>query len=224
MNLIEIKQLNKVYKNKSIEVKAINNVNLAIEKGDFVSIIGPSGSGKSTLLYMIGGLEQPTSGDIIVNNQNITNLKEEELADYRRTKIGFVFQQFNLLSILNVKENIILPLRMEKEKVDSNYLEKLLDILNLKDYLNHLPSELSGGQQQRVALARALITRPDIILADEPTGNLDQKSSLDVMNLLETCNRELGQTVILITHNESLAARANTQYKIVDGCIYNEKG
>lgn len=219
MSIIEIKHLSKTYKNANIEVKALQNINLTIEKGEFAAIIGPSGSGKSTLLHLIGGLEKIEEGEVIVEERNIKKLNENELADYRRTQIGFVFQQYNLIPMLTARENIILPLSIENEKPDSNYFNQLIQILGIEDRLTHLPGELSGGQQQRIALARALITKPSVILADEPTGNLDRKTSLDVINLLKTSCKELNQTVLMITHDKELAEKADKTYKIVDGKI-----
>ena len=219
MSIIEVKNVSKIFKTANIEVKALQNINLTVEKGEFVTIIGPSGSGKSTLLHLIGGLEKITEGEIYVEGKNIKELKENALADYRRTQIGFVFQQYNLIPMLSAKENIILPLAIENEKVDPKYFNQLTEILGIEDRLTHLPGELSGGQQQRIALARALITKPSVILADEPTGNLDRKTSIDVITLLQKSCKELNQTILMITHDMELAQKADKIYKIIDGKI-----
>lgn len=220
MNVVEIINVGKVYvPNKDIQVKALRSINLKISKGDFLSVIGPSGSGKSTLLHLLGGLEKQTEGSIIVNGRILDKLNEDELAEYRRTEVGFVFQKYNLIPILTAKENIELPATIEQEKVDESYFNQLIKLLNLEDRLNHFPGELSGGQQQRVSIARALIMKPGIILADEPTGNLDQKASNEIVKYLKLLSKTFDQTVIMITHSMDLAKQADRIVNIVDGKI-----
>ncbi|CEN31378.1 ABC transporter ATP-binding protein [Paraclostridium sordellii] len=219
MVILETKNLCKVYGNKEIKVEALKNISININKGEFVSIIGPSGSGKSTMLHLLGGLERATSGTINVNGIDISTLSDKQLAEYRRTEVGFVFQQFNLIPILNVKENIELPLMIGEENIDENYVEELINTLGLDERKNHLPSQLSGGQQQRVAIGRALATKPSIILADEPTGNLDSKTTEEVMNLLKMSSKKFNQTLIMITHDSSIAKKADRVIHIVDGEI-----
>lgn len=219
--MIDVKNVKKIYKNNQEDVLVLKDINLKIEKGEFISIIGPSGSGKSTLLHILGGLDGVTSGSVIVNNRNIMELKEEQLADYRRKEVGIIFQNYNLLSILNVKENIILPASIEGDKIDEHYLNELIDMLGLREKITRLPSELSGGEQQRVAIARALIMKPNIVLADEPTGNLDKKTSYEVIELLKQCSEKFHQTIVMVTHDTELAKRTNKIYIVSDGEIKN---
>lgn len=219
MSILETINLSKTYGNKERKVNALNNVNINIEKGEFVAIIGPSGSGKSTLLHLLGGLEKISSGSIKVNGKDISKLKDIELAEYRRKEVGFVFQQYNLIPVLNVEENIELPLMLGNDDIDEIYINELIDVLGLKDRKNHLPSQLSGGQQQRVAIGRALSTKPSIILADEPTGNLDSKTTDEVMELLKKSIRKFKQTLIVITHDINIAKKADRIINIVDGTI-----
>lgn len=219
MSILETINLSKTYGNKESKVNALNNVNINIGKGEFVAIIGPSGSGKSTLLHLLGGLEKISSGSINVNGKDISKLKDMELAEYRRKEVGFVFQQYNLIPVLNVEENIELPLMLGNDDIDEIYINELIDVLGLKDRKNHLPSQLSGGQQQRVAIGRALSTKPSIILADEPTGNLDSKTTDEVMELLKKSIRKFKQTLIVITHDINIAKKADRIINIVDGTI-----
>ncbi|GAA0101309.1 ABC transporter ATP-binding protein [Paraclostridium bifermentans] len=219
MSILETINLSKTYGNKESKVNALNNVNINIEKGEVVAIIGPSGSGKSTLLHLLGGLEKISSGSIKVNGKDISKLKDIELAEYRRKEVGFVFQQYNLIPVLNVEENIELPLMLGNDDIDEIYISELIDVLGLKDRKNHLPSQLSGGQQQRVAIGRALSTKPSIILADEPTGNLDSKTTDEVMELLKKSIRKFKQTLIVITHDINIAKKADRIINIVDGTI-----
>lgn len=219
MSILETINLSKTYGNKESKVNALNNVNINIGKGEFVAIIGPSGSGKSTLLHLLGGLEKISSGSIKVNGKDISKLKDMELAEYRRKEVGFVFQQYNLIPVLNVEENIELPLMLGNDDIDEIYISELIDVLGLKDRKNHLPSQLSGGQQQRVAIGRALSTKPSIILADEPTGNLDSKTTDEVMELLKKSIRKFKQTLIVITHDINIAKKADRIINIVDGTI-----
>ncbi|GAA0698672.1 ABC transporter ATP-binding protein [Paraclostridium ghonii] len=219
MSILETINLSKTYGNKESKVNALNNVNINIEKGEFVAIIGPSGSGKSTLLHLLGGLEKISSGSIKVNGKDISKLKDMELAEYRRKEVGFVFQQYNLIPVLNVEENIELPLMLGNDDIDEIYISELIDVLGLKERKKHLPSQLSGGQQQRVAIGRALSTKPSIILADEPTGNLDSKITDEVMDLLKKSIRKFKQTLIVITHDINIAKKADRIINIVDGTI-----
>ncbi|RDY28095.1 ABC transporter ATP-binding protein [Romboutsia weinsteinii] len=219
MSILEAINLGKSYGKKEMKVDALKDINIEINKGEFVAIIGPSGSGKSTMLHLLGGLERPSSGTIKINNIDIGKLSDRKLAEYRRKEVGFVFQQFNLLPILNVKENIELPLLLGNEVIDENYINDIIGILGLTDRKNHLPSQLSGGQQQRVAIGRALANRPSIVLADEPTGNLDSKTTDEVMNLLKESSKKYNQTLILITHDVNIARRADRIINIVDGQV-----
>ncbi|MBS6024944.1 MAG: ABC transporter ATP-binding protein [Paeniclostridium sp.] len=221
MAILETINLGKIYGKKETEVHALRDANLKINKGEFVAIVGPSGSGKSTFLHLIGGLERPSSGTIKVDGIDICCLSDKELARYRREKVGFVFQQYNLIPVLNVEENIELPIKLDNKKVDKKYISELMDLLGLGDRKNHLPNQLSGGQQQRVAIARALSAKPSIILADEPTGNLDTKTTEEVMELLKTSIRKYNQTLIMITHNENIAKKADRIITIVDGRLSN---
>ncbi|MBP5451595.1 MAG: ABC transporter ATP-binding protein [Treponema sp.] len=222
MSILEAKDLIKVYGHGENVVHALAGVNLEVNKGEFLAIVGTSGSGKSTLLHMLGGLDRPTSGDVIVDGIPIFNLKDDELTIFRRRKIGFVFQAFNLVPVLNVYENIVLPLELDGEKVDKEYVEEIIDTLMLSSKKEVLPNQLSGGQQQRVAIARALAFRPAIILADEPTGNLDSKTGQDVLSLLKVSADKYGQTIVMITHNDEIAQLADRIIRIEDGHIVSE--
>ena len=219
MSILAAKDLVKVYGKGENSVHALAGINLEIEKGDFLAIVGTSGSGKSTLLHMLGGLDRPTSGKVIVDNIPIFNLKDDELTIFRRRKIGFVFQAYNLVPVLNVYENIVLPLELDGEKIDTEYVEEIIDTLMLTSKKEVLPNQLSGGQQQRVAIARALAFRPSIILADEPTGNLDSKTGQDVLSLLKVSADKYGQTIVMITHNDEIALLADRIIRIEDGHI-----
>ena len=219
MSLIEVKNLSKVYGSGEAEVKALKNINLNIEQGEFVAIVGPSGSGKSTLLHLIGGVDKPSSGEVIIKGESIYKLKEKELAILRRRKLGFVFQFFNLIPVLTAEENIEMPVLLDNGKIDKNYMNELLKLLGLEERRNHHPSELSGGQQQRVSIGRALANKPSIILADEPTGNLDSKNSKEVLELLKYCAKKYNQTLILITHDVNIAKSADRVVTIEDGQI-----
>lgn len=219
MNILETTELKKYYGKGPNITKALDGVNLSVEKGEFVAIVGTSGSGKSTLLNMIGGLDVPTSGKVFVDGTELSKLNEEQLTIFRRRKIGFVFQNYNLVPVLNVYENIALPVELDGGKVDKNFLEEVVGFLGLKEKLNSMPNNLSGGQQQRVAIARALIARPTIVLADEPTGNLDSKTSMDVLGLMKTSSYEFKQTLVMITHNNEIAQLADRIIHIEDGKI-----
>ncbi|ETT67315.1 ABC transporter ATP-binding protein [Paenibacillus sp. FSL R7-277] len=216
---IEAKDLSKLYGNGENSVIALNHVNLEIAPGDFISFMGPSGSGKSTLLHLLSGLDKPSSGSVIYDEKDIYLTSDKELSAFRRQKIGFIFQQFNLLPVLTARENIIMPLLLDKRQVDEAYLKDLTDMLGIKSRMTHLPSELSGGQQQRVAIARALIAKPDIVFADEPTGNLDSKSGNEVMSLLYDIWRTMRKTLVVITHDNQIARMAERQFVIVDGLL-----
>ena len=219
MALIEVKNLSKVYGSGEAEVKALKNINLNIEQGEFVAIVGPSGSGKSTLLHLLGGVDKPSSGEVIIKGESIYKLKEKELSILRRRKLGFVFQFFNLIPVLTAEENIEMPVLLDNGKIDKNYMNELLKLLGLEERRNHHPSELSGGQQQRVSIGRALANKPSIILADEPTGNLDSKNSKEVLELLKYCAKKYNQTLILITHDINIAKSADRVVTIEDGQI-----
>lgn len=219
MSILETINLSKTYGSKENKVNALNDININIEKGEFVAIIGPSGSGKSTLLHLLGGLERLSEGSIKVNGKDISKLKDKELAEYRRKEVGFVFQQYNLIPVLNVEENIELPLMLGNDNIDEIYISELIELLGLKERKSHLPSQLSGGQQQRVAIGRALSTKPSIILADEPTGNLDSKTTEEVMDLLKKSIKRYNQTLIVITHDLNIAKKADRIINIVDGKI-----
>lgn len=223
MEILKVENLNKTYGKGDNKVEALKDVNLIVNKGEFVVIVGASGSGKSTLLHMLGGLDRPTSGKVIIDGESIYEYKEERLAIFRRRKIGFVFQFFNLIPVLDVEENIALPALMDNDKVDKNYLGEIIEILGLKDRRNHLPSELSGGQQQRVSIGRALLNKPSIVFADEPTGNLDSKSSREVIELLKFTAKKYNQTLILITHDINIAPLADRVITIEDGKIVSDK-
>ncbi len=219
MVILETKGLKKYYGQKESLVKALDGVDLTVEQGEFVSIVGTSGSGKSTLLHMLGGLDYPTEGSVIVDGNDISHLKEDALAIFRRRKIGFVFQSYNLVPVLNVYENIVFPIQLDGNKVDDAYVNQIIKTLGLENKVHSLPSQLSGGQQQRVAIARALAAKPAIILADEPTGNLDSKTSQDVLGLLKVTSKKFEQTIAMITHNEEIAQMADRIIRIEDGKI-----
>ncbi len=219
MTVLETKNLKKVYGTGETAVYALRNVNFTVERGEFVAIVGTSGSGKSTLLHMLGGLDRPTSGEVFVDGKSIFSLKDEELTIFRRRKIGFVFQSYNLVPVLNVYDNIVLPIQLDGNEPNEKYISLMIRALGLESKLDSLPNQLSGGQQQRVAIARALATRPAIILADEPTGNLDSRTSQDVMGLLKMTSQKLKQTMVVITHNEEIAQLADRMIHIEDGNI-----
>ena len=222
MKILEIKNLCKTYGNGNTAVKALDNVSFSVEKGEFVAIIGPSGSGKSTLLHILGGVDTPTSGSVIIDGTDISKLDETALAIFRRRQIGLIYQFYNLIPILTVEENMTLPLLLDGKKPDKAVIKELTEALGLKDRLSFLPNQLSGGQQQRVSIGRALINNPALMLADEPTGNLDSKNSHEIISLLRRFNREHGQTVIIITHDESIALSADRTIAIVDGKIVKD--
>lgn len=224
MSILKTVELKKYYGSSENEVHALNGVNFSVEEGEFVSIVGTSGSGKSTLLHMLGGLDRPTSGKVFVDGKDIFSLKDEELTIFRRRKIGFVFQSYNLVPVLNVYENIVLPIELDGNKVDKGYVKELINTLGIKEKLDNLPNQLSGGQQQRVAIARALAAKPAIVLADEPTGNLDSRTSQDVLGLLKVTGDKFGQTIVMITHNPELAQLADRIVRIEDGLIQGRKG
>ena len=219
MSILEARGLTKIYGEGDNAVHALAGVDLEVSKGEFVAIVGTSGSGKSTLLHMLGGLDRPTSGKVLVNDVDLSGLKDDELTVFRRRKIGFVFQAFNLVPVLNVYENVILPMELDGEKVDRAYVDEILDTLMLSAKKEALPNQLSGGQQQRVAIARALAFRPAIILADEPTGNLDSKTGQDVLSLLKVSAEKYAQTIVMITHNDEIAQLADRIVRIEDGRI-----
>lgn len=223
MSILETKDLRKIYGSGDTEVRALDGVNLSVENGEFVAIVGTSGSGKSTLLHMLGGLDRPTSGSVTVDGKNIFALKDEALTIFRRRKIGFVFQSYNLVPVLNVYENIVLPVQLDGRRVDEDFIGKIVKTLGLDGRLDALPSQLSGGQQQRVAIARALAAAPAIILADEPTGNLDSKTSQDVLGLLKVTSQKFAQTIVMITHNEEIAQMADRIIRIEDGRIVSRR-
>ncbi len=216
---METKDLRKVYGSGDTEVRALDGVDLTVEKGEFVAVVGTSGSGKSTLLHMLGGLDRPTGGTVTVDGKELSAMRDEELTIFRRRKIGFVFQNYNLVPVLNVYENIVLPIQLDGNAPDKAYVERIIETLGLEAKLQNLPNNLSGGQQQRVAIARALAAKPAIILADEPTGNLDSATSLDVMGLLKVTAQKFSQTIVMITHNEELAQMADRIIRIEDGRI-----
>ncbi|MBZ9693455.1 ABC transporter ATP-binding protein [Clostridium sp. M14] len=219
MNLLEVKSISKTYGNGEAAVHALKDVSFSVPKGEFVAIVGESGSGKSTLLNMVGALDNPTSGKVFIDGKDIFSMKDSNLTIFRRRNIGFIFQNFNLIPELNVEQNIIFPVLLDYQKPDKKYLEELLTVLNLKERRHHLPSQLSGGQQQRVAIGRALITRPSLILADEPTGNLDTQNSSEVITLLKEAARKYQQTIVMITHSRSIAQTADRIIQVSDGIL-----
>ena len=219
MAILQTTNLKKYYGDGETQVRALDGVDLAVDPGEFVAIVGTSGSGKSTLLHMLGGLDRPTSGSVTVDGKDLFSLKDEALTIFRRRKIGFVFQSYNLVPVLSVWENIILPIQLDGNRVDEDYVRAVIDTLGLESKLRNLPSQLSGGQQQRVAIARALATKPAIVLADEPTGNLDSKTSQDVLSLMKVTGQRFSQTMVMITHNEEIAQLADRIIRIEDGRI-----
>ena len=219
MTILETKDLRKIYGSGDTEVRALDGVDLTVENGEFVAVVGTSGSGKSTLLHMLGGLDRPTGGTVMVDGKDIFTLKDEALTIFRRRKIGFVFQNYNLVPVLNVHENIVLPIHLDGATVDTGHVDEIIHVLGLESKLQNLPNNLSGGQQQRVAIARTLAAKPAIILADEPTGNLDSKTSQDVMSLLKVTSQRFTQTIVMITHNEEIAQMADRIIRIEDGRI-----
>lgn len=221
-NIVEVKGLSKIYKQDDQEVKALDNVSLSVHKGEFVAVVGKSGSGKSTFLHMIGGLDDATSGAVMIGGKEIFQMKQKELTEFRRERIGFIFQSYNLLPVLNVYDNIIFPLELAKRKVDREFVDAIIKVLGIEEKKNYMPSQLSGGQQQRVAIARALAMKPMIILADEPTGNLDSKNTEQVIKLLRMTAKKLGQTVILITHNQEIASFCERTITLEDGKLVND--
>ena len=223
MEILKVENLSKVYSEGETKVIALNDVSFEIQRGEFVSIVGASGSGKSTLLHLMGGIDKPTNGKIFVEDTDLSKLDENKLTIFRRRQIGIIYQFYNLVPILTVKENIELPILLDNCKVDKEKLKEIIEILKLEDRINHFPSQLSGGQQQRVAIARALITCPSIILADEPTGNLDSKNSNEVFSYLKYCNKKYAQTIIMVTHNEELAKQTDRVIKLEDGKIVLDK-
>ena len=222
MNILSVKNLSKIYGDENNHVIALDNVSFDVEIGEFIAIIGASGSGKSTLLHQIGGVDHPSSGKVIINNTDIYTLNENDLAIFRRNEIGLIYQFYNLIPVLNVKENITLPLQLAHQKVDQKPFNTLIEQLGLSNRLNHLPNQLSGGQQQRVSIARALINQPSLVLADEPTGNLDSKNSDEIIRLLKEANEKYHQTIIIITHDNNIAKLANRVITIKDGKIISD--
>ena len=223
LEILKTIDLCKNYGTGDAKVEALKNVNISINQGEFVAVVGASGSGKSTLLHLLGGVDKPTSGKVIVDGQDVYSLKEKELAVFRRRKVGFIFQFYNLIPVLTAEENITLPLLLDNKKVDKKYFEEVINILGLKDRISHLPSELSGGQQQRVSIGRAIIYKPAIILADEPTGNLDSKNSKEIVELLKFSVKKYHQTLIIITHDLNIAAQADRVLSIEDGVIVRDE-
>ena len=222
MSILQTSNLKKIYGSGDTAVHALDGVSFSVDKGEFVAIVGTSGSGKSTLLHMLGGLDRPTNGSVTVDGQKLFSLKEDDLTVFRRRKIGFVFQNYNLVPVLNVYENIVLPIQLDGNTPDADYIKSIVETLGLGSKLKNLASNLSGGQQQRVAIARALSTKPAIILADEPTGNLDSKTSLDVLKLLKMTSEKYSQTIVIITHDEQLAQMADRIVRIEDGRIVSQ--
>ncbi|HBG2916500.1 TPA: ABC transporter ATP-binding protein [Clostridioides difficile] len=221
MSILQVINLKKYYGQSSNITKALDGVTLSIEKGEFISIVGTSGSGKSTLLNMMGGLDNPTSGKVIIKGKELSNMTDEQLTIFRRRNIGFIFQNYNLVPLLNVYENIILPIGLDGETIDKDFINEIINMLSLEEKLYDMPSNLSGGQQQRVAIARALVTKPAIILADEPTGNLDSRTSSDVLSLLKVTSKKFNQTIVMITHNNEIAQLTDRIIRIEDGKIVN---
>ncbi len=223
MNILEVKNLSKIYGKGETAVKALDDVSFSVKKGDFVCIIGPSGSGKSTLLHLLGGVDRPTNGKVFIDQTDIYDLNETQLAIFRRRQIGLIYQFYNLIPILTVEENITLPMLLDEQKVDPNQFNKVVNVLGLNNRLSHLPNQLSGGQQQRVSIGRALISNPAIMLADEPTGNLDSKNSQEIMELLKMFNKTYNQTLIVITHDERIALQADRVISIKDGKVAKDE-
>jgi putative ABC transport system ATP-binding protein len=223
MEILKVENVTKIYGKGNTAVKALDKVSLSVEKGEFIAVVGPSGSGKSTLLHIIGGVDNPTSGKVYINNTDVFSLNENNLAIFRRRNIGLVYQFYNLIPVLNVEENILLPLLLDGRKEDRNHLNNLLSTLNLSDRTRHLPNQLSGGQQQRVSIGRALINNPALVLADEPTGNLDSKNSAEIIELLQYYNKTYNQTLIIITHDERIALQADRIISIEDGRIVSDE-
>lgn len=223
MEILKVENLNKIYGKGENKVNAVDNVSFSVEKGEFIAIIGASGSGKSTLLHLLGGVDKPTSGKVYIDGVDIYSMKDDDIAIFRRRQVGLIYQFYNLIPILNVKENITLPCLLDSNKVDKKRLDELLDVLNLKERENNLPNQLSGGQQQRVAIARAIINNPSIILADEPTGNLDSESSEEIVSLLKLSNKKYNQTIIMITHDLEIASNADRIITIEDGKIIKDE-
>lgn len=223
MSILKVENLSKVYGEGDNQVKALDNISFSVEKGEFVAVIGPSGSGKSTLLHLLGGVDKPTSGKVYMNNQDVYAQNDEQLAIFRRRQVGLIYQFYNLLPVLNVVENITLPMLMDGQKVNDEYLHELIKTLGLIGWECHLPNQLSGGQQQRVSIGRALMTSPAIVLADEPTGNLDRKNSQEIVDLLKLSNKKYNQTLIMITHDEDIALQADRIIYIVDGKIQRDE-
>lgn len=223
MSILQTKDLKKIYGSGEAEVHALDGVNLTVDQGEFIAVVGTSGSGKSTLLHMLGGLDRPTSGTVTVDGRELSTLNDEELTIFRRRKIGFVFQNYNLVPVLNVYENIVLPIQLDGNPEDKEYIDQIIATLGLENKLQNLPNNLSGGQQQRVAIARALAAKPAIILADEPTGNLDSRTSQDVMGLLKITSERFRQTIVMITHNEEIAQMADRIIRIEDGQIITRR-
>ncbi|CEP40479.1 ABC transporter ATP-binding protein [Paraclostridium sordellii] len=223
MEILRVENLTKSYGKGETKVDALKNINLSINKGEFVAIVGPSGSGKSTLLHLMGGVDRPTSGKVFINDVDIYSLKEKDLSIFRRRNVGLIYQFYNLIPVLSAKENILLPAELDNRKIDRKYLDDLLKTLGLKERENHLPNELSGGQQQRTSIGRALINRPSIVLADEPTGNLDSKNSKEVLELLKLSVKRYNQTLIMITHDTNIALQADRVITIEDGIIKDDE-
>ena len=223
MEILKVENLTKIYGKDMAKVTALDNVSFSVEKGEFVAIVGSSGSGKSTLMHLLGGVDKPTSGEIIIDGENIYKLNENNLAIFRRRKVGLIYQFYNLIPILNVEENITLPILLDSRKPDEKYLKEIIETLGLKNRVKHLPNELSGGQQQRVSIGRALMNRPSLLLADEPTGNLDSKASNDIIELLKLSNQKYKQTIIMITHDHKLALNADRIITIEDGKIVSDE-
>ena len=223
MSILEVQNLSKIYGEKETKTVAVDNISFKVEKGEFVAIVGASGSGKSTLLHMIGGVDKPTSGNIIINGTNIYELSEPKQAEFRRRDVALIYQFYNLIPVLNVEENMCLPIKLDDKKVDTQKLNELIEKLGLADRRKNLPNELSGGQQQRVAIGRSLLQEPVILLADEPTGNLDSKNSKEIIELLKKSNKEYNQTIILVTHDENIAKEADRIITIGDGKIIKDE-
>lgn len=223
MNILKMENISKKYGKGETSLNALNKVSMDVEEGEFISIVGPSGSGKSTLLNILGCIDSPTSGNIFIENENITKLSDKQMAIFRRRKLGFIFQFYNLIPVLTAEENVLFPLMLDNRKADLNYINKIFDILKINNRRKHFPQELSGGEQQRFAIARALSSKPSLILADEPTGNLDSKNSEEVINLIVEMHKKLNQTIIMVTHNPEIANIANRKIEIIDGKIVSDE-